>query len=108
MSNMSIDSILQASNAIIINPSKSLKDFGIDTKEKERKGRKRTYVPRNIAKQQAAIKKQQEINRKLEILIRESDVRNERNQREIIRLREQIKNLEEVIELLGKTSQQVA
>ena len=36
-----------------------------------------------IAKQQAAIKKQQEINRKLEILIRESDVRNERNQREI-------------------------
>ena len=61
-----------------------------------------------IAKQQAAIKKQQEINRKLEILIRESDVRNERNQREIIRLREQKKNLEEVIELLGKTSQQVA
>ena len=61
-----------------------------------------------IAKQQAAIKKQQEINRKLEILILESDVRNERNQREIIRLREQIKNLEEVIELLGKTSQQVA
>lgn len=30
MSNISIDSILQASNAIIINPSKSLKDFGID------------------------------------------------------------------------------
>lgn len=27
---MSINSILQASNAIIINPSKSLKDFGID------------------------------------------------------------------------------
>ena len=49
MSNMSIDSILQASNAIIINPSKSLKDFGIDTKEKERKGRKRTYVPRNYS-----------------------------------------------------------
>ena len=61
-----------------------------------------------IAKQQAAIKEQYEINRKLEIPIRESDVRNERNQREIIRLREQIKNLEEVIELLGKTSQQVA
>lgn len=61
-----------------------------------------------VAKQQAAIKKQQEINRKLEILIRESDARNERNQREIIRLRGQIKNLEEVIEFLGKTSQQVA
>lgn len=44
MSNMSIDSILQASNAIIINPSKSLKDFGIDTKEKERKKGKKKNV----------------------------------------------------------------
>lgn len=128
MSNMSINSILQASNAIIINPSKSLKDFGIDDfllytspvlflgkkifdliqrKKKEREEKERMYQE-IVAKQQAAIKKQQEINRKLEILIRESDARNERNQREIIRLREQIKNLEEVIEFLGKTSQQVA
>lgn len=30
MSNVSINSIRQASNAIIINPSKSLKNFGID------------------------------------------------------------------------------
>lgn len=128
MSNMSINSILQASNAIIINPSKSLKDFGIDDfllytspalflgkkifdliqrKKKEREEKERMYQE-IVAKQQAAIKKQQEINRKLEILIRESDARNERNQREIIRLRGQIKNLEEVIEFLGKTSQQVA
>ncbi|MDH8702748.1 putative membrane protein YhiD involved in acid resistance [Dysgonomonadaceae bacterium PH5-43] len=127
MSNISIDSILQASNAIIINPSKSLKDFGIDVfllhtspalflgkkifdliqrKKKESEEKERMYQE-IVARQQAAINKQKEINRKLEILIRESDVRNERNQREIIRMREQIKNLEEVIELLGKTSQQV-
>lgn len=127
MSSMSIDSILQASNAIIINPSKSFKDFGIDDfflynspalflgkkifdliqrKKKEKEEKERMYQE-IIAKQQAAIKKQQEINRKLEILIRKSEARNERNQREIIKLREQINNLEEVIVFLSKASQQV-
>ena len=48
MSNMSIDSILQASNAIIINPSKSLKDFGIDTKEKEKKGKKKNVCTKKL------------------------------------------------------------
>lgn len=82
MSNISINSILQASKAIIINPSKSLKNFGIDdflfytnptlllgkrvfdfiqNKKKERLEKERMYQE-IIAEHQAAIKKQQEIN----------------------------------------------
>lgn len=128
MSNISINSILQASKAIIINPSKSLKNFGIDdflfytnptlllgkrvfdfiqNKKKERLEKERMYQE-IIAEHQAAIKKQQEINRELEILIRKANSRNERNQREIIRLQEQVKNLEEVINLLDEISKQTA
>lgn len=127
MKEHSINSILQASNAIIVNPSKSLSDFGINLilntspllflgkkaydfiqkKRKEGIEKERMYQE-IIAKQQAAIKKQQEINRTLEILTRESNSKNERNQRESIRLKQQVKNLEEVINLLHKTSKQVS
>ena len=61
-----------------------------------------------IAKQQAAINRQREINRQLETLLRESQTDNNKNKYEIARLREQIKNLEEVIQLLGQTSKKVA
>ena len=128
MSKFSVNSILQASNAIIVNPSKSLKDFGIDyfilstspilflgkkifeyfrDKQKAREEKERMYKE-IIAKQQAAINRQREINRQLEILLRESQTDNNKNKYEIARLREQIKNLEEVIQLLGQTSKMVA
>lgn len=128
MSKFSVNSILQASNAIIVNPSKSLKDFGIDyfilstspvlflgkkifeyfrDKQKAREEKERMYKE-IIAKQQAAINRQREINRQLEILLRESQTDNNKNKYEISRLREQIKNLEEVIQLLGQTSKKVA
>lgn len=128
MSKFSVNSILQASNAIIVNPSKSLKDFGIDyfilstspvfflgkkifeyvrDKQKAREEKERMYKE-IIAKQQAAINRQREINRQLETLLRESQTDNNKNKYEIARLREQIKNLEEVIQLLGQTSKKVA
>lgn len=128
MSPFSINSILQASNAIIVNPSKSLKDFDIDylmltaspvlfigkkifdyvrDKQKAREEKERIYKE-IIAKQQAAINRQREINKQLEILLRESQSDNNKNKYEIAKLREQLKNLEEVIQLLGQTSKKVA
>ena len=128
MSKFSVNSILLASNAIIVNPSKSLKDFGIDylllikspflswskkifefvrNKLKAREEKERIYKE-IIAKQQAAINRQREINRQLEILLREAQTDNNKNKYEIARLREQIKNLEEVIQLLGQTSKKIA
>lgn len=128
MNQLSVNSILQASNAIIVNPSKSLKDFGIDylllitspflflgkkifdyvrDKQKAREEKERMYKE-IIAKQQAAINRQREINRQLEILLRESQSDNNKNKYEIAKLREQLKNLEEVIQLLGQTSKRVA
>lgn len=128
MSKFSVNSILQASNAIIVNPSKSLKDFGIDyfilstspvlflgkkifeyvrDKQKAREEKERMYKE-IIAKQQAAINRQREINRQLEILLRESQSDNNKNKYEIAKLSEQLKNLEEVIQLLGQTSKKVA
>ena len=128
MNQFSINSILQVSNAIIVNPSKSLKDFGIDylmltaspvlfigkkifdyvrDKQKAREEKERIYKE-IIAKQQAAINRQREINKQLEILLRESQSDNNKNKYEIAKLREQLKNLEEVIQLLGQTSKKVA
>lgn len=128
MSPFSINSILQASNAIIVNPSKSLKDFGIDylmltaspvlfigkkifdyvrDKQKAREEKERIYKE-IIAKQQAAINRQREINRQLEILLKESQLRNDKNKIEIANLRKQVKNLEEVINLLAQSAKQIA
>lgn len=128
MSKFSVNSILQASNAIIVNPSKSLKDFGIDyfilstspvfflgkkifeyvrDKQKAREEKERMYKE-IIAKQQAAINRQREINRQLEILLRESDSSNQKNKTEIARLRKQVKNLGEIICLLRQSAKQIA
>ena len=127
MSKFSVNSILQASNAIIVNPSKSLKDFGIDyfilsaspilflgkkifeyarDKQKAREEKERMYKE-IIAKQQAAINRQQEINRQLEILLRESQYDNDKNKEEIVNLRKQVKNLDEVINLLVQSAKQI-
>ena len=127
MSKFSVNSILQASNAIIVNPSKSLKDFGIDyfilsaspilflgkkifeyarDKQKEREEKERMYKE-IIAKQQAAINRQRGINRQLEILLRESQYDNDKNKEEIVNLRKQVKNLDEVINLLVQSAKQI-
>lgn len=120
--------ILQVSSGIIANPSKSLRYFGIGMgyslllasplpylgkkifdfvqyKQRTKEEKERIYKE-VIAKQQAAIQKQQEINKELEILLRESKHMNDENKEKIAKLREQVKNLEEVINLLGQTSQQ--
>lgn len=55
-----------------------------------------------IAKLQAANKKQQDINRELERCLRESQVSNRQNNEEIQLLKQQSKNLEDVIKLLQK------
>lgn len=127
MSKFSVNSILQASNAIIVNPSKSLKDFGIDyfilsaspilflgkkifeyarDKQKAREEKERMYKE-IIAKQQAAINRQRGINRQLEILLRESQYDNDKNKEEIVNLRKQVKNLDEVINLLVQSAKQI-
>lgn len=127
MSKFSVNSILQASNATIVNPSKSLKDFGIDyfilsaspilflgkkifeyarDKQKAREEKERMYKE-IIAKQQAAINRQRGINRQLEILLRESQYDNDKNKEEIVNLRKQVKNLDEVINLLVQSAKQI-
>ena len=61
-----------------------------------------------IAKQQAAIKKRQEINLELERQLGESQASNKQNQDEIRCLRVQLKNLEDVIKLLQKAQSKAA
>ena len=53
-----------------------------------------------IKKQQAAINKQKEINRNLEEALRSAQAKNDNNNKDIENLKNQIKNLQEVIELL--------
>jgi len=132
MVKLSIAQILSASAVTIANPSKSvLEELGIskvdagllilvpqlfvakkaydriknkinDNQEKER------MYKEIIAKQQAAIKKQQEVNRELERRLEDSQTSNRQNQEEIRQLHEQLKNLEEVLELLEKAQAKAA
>ena len=66
-------------------------------REKEEKDRMYREI---IAKQQAAINKQKEINRQLEEQLRQANDTNTSNQQNIEYLKQQIVNLQEVIELL--------
>ena len=66
-------------------------------REKEEKDRMYREI---IAKQQAAINKQKEINRQLEEQLRQANDTNTSNQQNIEYLKQQIANLQEVIELL--------
>ena len=66
-------------------------------REKEEKDRMYREI---IAKQQAAINKQKEINRQLEEQLRQANDTNASNQQNIEYLKQQIVNLQEVIELL--------
>lgn len=66
-------------------------------KEQEEKDRMYREI---IKKQQAAINKQKNINRKLEEALRCAQAKNDNNNKDIENLKNQIKNLQEVIELL--------
>ena len=66
-------------------------------KEQEEKDRMYREI---IKKQQAAINKQKNINRKLEEALRSEQAKNDNNIKDIENLKNQIKNLQEVIELL--------
>ena len=61
-----------------------------------------------ISKQQAAIEKQREVNRKLEQRLRMAEEDNKQNQEEISRLRTQLKNLSDLIKLLKQAQSQFA
>ena len=113
MTELSIAQILSTSAITIANPSKSVLDeLGISKvdaglliitpqwfvakkaydwiKNKINGNQEKERMYREIiAKQQAAIKKQQEVNRELERRLRDSQASNRQNQEEIKRLKEQ-------------------
>ena len=132
MVQLSIAQILSASNSIITNPNKSVfEELGVNAvdagllvispqlfvakktydwiknKLKANEEKERTYRE-IIRKQQAAIRKQQDVNRELEIRLRESDATNAQNQEEIRRLRQQLENLEDILNLLMQARNKVA
>lgn len=132
MAKLSIAQILSASAITIANPCKSVLDeLGISKvdagllilapqwfvakkaydwiKNKINGNQEKERMYREIiAKQQAAIKKQQEVNRELERRLQDSQASNRQNQEEIKRLKEQLKNLEDVIKLLQKAQAKAA
>lgn len=131
MVEVSISQIISASSTIVNDPNKSIfKELGISkvdiallfispqvfiakkaydwvknkingNKEKERMHRE------IIAQLQAVIKKKQEVQIELERRLRDSNASNERNQEEIRRVRQQLDNLEDVLNLLRKAQQNV-
>ncbi len=132
MVQLSIAQILSASSNIIANPNKSVyEELGVNAvdaglwvaspqlfvakkaydwlknKLKANEEKQRMYQE-IIRKQQAAIKKQQDVNRELEKRLRESDARNAQNQEEIRRLRQQVKNLEDILKLLMQARNKAA
>lgn len=132
MEQLSIAQILSASSNIIANPNKSVfEELGVNAedvllfvespllfiakkvndlmigKRKADEEKERMYQE-IINKQQATIKKQQEVNRELEKRLRESDASNAQNQAEIRKLRQQLKNLKDILNLLMQAKRKVA
>jgi hypothetical protein len=129
MVEVSISQIVSASSTIVNDPNKSIfKELGISkvdialvfispqvfiakkaydwVKDKINGNKEKERMYREIiAQQQAVIKKQQEVQRELERRLRASNASNERNQEEIRRLRQQLDNLEDVLNLLRKAQQ---
>lgn len=95
--------ILSASPILFL--GKKIFEYARD-KQKAREEKERMYKE-IIAKQQAAINRQRGINRQLEILLRESQYDNDKNKEEIVNLRKQVKNLDEVINLLVQSAKQI-
>jgi|GEM_PF-2371836 hypothetical protein len=124
MVEVSISQIVSASSTIVNDPNKSIfKELGISkvdiglvfispqvfiakkaydwVKDKINGNKEKERMYREIIAQlQAVIKKQQEVQRELERRLRASNASNERNQEEIRRLRQQLDNLEDVLNLL--------
>ena len=124
MVEVSISQIVSASSTIVNDPNKSIfKELGISkvdiglvfispqvfiakkaydwVKDKINGNKETERMYREIIAQlQAVIKKQQEVQRELERRLRASNASNERNQEEIRRLRQQLDNLEDVLNLL--------
>ena len=124
MVEVSISQIVSASSTIVNDPNKSIfKELGISkvdiglvfispkvfiakkaydwVKDKINGNKEKERMYREIIAQlQAVIKKQQEVHRELERRLRASNASNERNQEEIRRLRQQLDNLEDVLNLL--------
>ena len=124
MVEVSISQIVSASSTIVNDPNKSIfKELGISkvdiglvfispqvfiakkaydwVKDKINGNKKKERMYREIIAQlQAVIKKQQEVQRELERRLRASNASNERYQEEIRRLRQQLDNLEDVLNLL--------
>lgn len=124
MVEVSISQIVSASSTIVNDPNKSIfKELGISkvdiglvfispqvfiakkaydwVKDKINGNKEKECMYREIIAQlQAVIKKQQEVQRELERRLRASNASNERNQEEIRRLRQQLDNLEDVLNLL--------
>lgn len=131
MVEVSISQIVSASSTIVNDPNKSIfKELGISkvdiglvfispqvfiakkaydwVKDKINGNKEKERMYREIIAQlQAVIKKQQEVQRELERRLRASNASNERNQEEIRRLRQQLDNLEDVLNLLRKAQQNV-
>lgn len=131
MVEVSISQIISASSTIVNDPNKSIfKELGISkvdigllfispqvfiakkaydwVKDKINGNKEKERMYREIiAQQQAVIEKQQEVQRELERILRDSNASNERNQEEIRRVRQQLDNLEDVLNLLRKAQQNV-
>ena len=131
MVEVSISQIISASSTIVNDPNKSIfKELGISkvdiallfispqvfiakkaydwVKNKINGNKERERMHREIIAQlQAVIKKKQEVQIELERRLRDSNASNERNQEEIRRVRQQLDNLEDVLNLLRKAQQNV-
>ena len=129
---VNLSQVLKAADETIANPSKSiLEQLGFKSvgdllyispglfflaartlkwiKDKLQGNQEKERMYREIiSKQQAAIEKQREVNRKLEQRLRMAEEDNKQNQEEISRLRTQLKNLSDLIKLLKQAQSQFA
>ena len=132
MKKVSIDNILKSSARIIATPTITIKEeLGLDyvdmafvmfsptlflgkkaiqwIKNKMNANSEKERIYKEIiAKQQAAINRQREINRELEKRLRVADMKNSQQQRVIAELKKQISNLSDVLNLLKMAQKQVA
>lgn len=135
MSNLNVKEVLGAAATVINNPTKNIRDIlGIDGLDKidvgllflspnlflgrqaykwisgkiTRNQEKERMYREIIRKQQAAIEKQREINIELEKRQRQADADSAYQRQKIEELKEQIRNLEEVISVLNDLEDKVA
>lgn len=135
MANLNVKEVLGAAATVINNPTKNIRDIlGIDDLDeidigllflspglflgrqaykwisgKLNKNQEKERMYREIIrKQQAAIEKQREIKKELERRQRQADADSVYQRQQIEELKEQIRNLEEVISVLNDLEEKVA